>query len=384
MLNSKLNFKPCGSFCFSKDRNNLISVIPTLAYQLIDYSSQTIAPSPQFPKDWNPYSYALATELADDPLLLWKSPRVQLQKMIIEPLLKLQVEGWLNHSPPFLIVLDRIDECGEDSQRELVAMISDAMRVYYDRLPLLWLISSPREKRLEKVFTDEVPGWHRAELIKSQKSNQKMPEGFDGVKSLKGHVKSFFERLARLPRQFTQSKFIFRGIPTESKQLRRACIDNVPALRDALIFNQDALVETGAVPHRNPFEQFWYCFSYLETHNNLTEGLRFFFEDTLRNASGTTNRVLTHFMHLNSNMDSSISAQTFCNFLEMTKTNFYDVLDKLESLIIVPPPEAIADKPLEADDSFMTYLQSGIRIATQPRYFSNTADLVYQRVRRNT
>ncbi|KAF9448008.1 hypothetical protein P691DRAFT_653590, partial [Macrolepiota fuliginosa MF-IS2] len=128
------------AFFFSRpnERNKPKTVIPTLAYQLAVHCRG--------------FNASLTDQLAGDPQLLTKAPRIQLRKLIIEPLLALQTQEHERIKEPFMIILDGLDECeGEEPQLEFVSMISEAAQL--KNLPLLWLICSRPEAHLEYSFS---------------------------------------------------------------------------------------------------------------------------------------------------------------------------------------------------------------------------------------
>lgn len=65
---------------------------------------------------------------------------------------------------PMVIILDGLNECGEeDTQLEIVSMITEAIRLKQD-LPLLWLICSRPEAHLKYAFS-RIVDYGRKELI---------------------------------------------------------------------------------------------------------------------------------------------------------------------------------------------------------------------------
>jgi hypothetical protein len=120
-------------------RNNGDYLIPTLVSQLVD-TLEGIGP---FVED------RLCTRA-----LFTKKYQVQIQELLIKPLLTLKSNG----SPaakPRLIVIDGLDECqNPDAQCELLRVIAQAIRqVPY---PLRFLITSRPEARIMDVFNHDL------------------------------------------------------------------------------------------------------------------------------------------------------------------------------------------------------------------------------------
>jgi hypothetical protein len=130
-----------GSYFFSRvaNRNKLETVVPTLIYQLAES-----VPA---------YCSFIAARLAETPLLLRKSPPVQFRKLIVEPFAALHRQHPRN---PIVVILDGLDECeGEGAQRELIEMITNAIRSN-PALPLRWLIFSRPEAHLKHTFSQNL------------------------------------------------------------------------------------------------------------------------------------------------------------------------------------------------------------------------------------
>jgi hypothetical protein len=127
-----------GSYFFFRaaGRNKPNTVVLTLVYQL----------ATNVPK----YKTLIEHRLAKNPSLLENSLPVQFRKLIVEPFAVLQRE---RPRKPIVVILDGFDECeGEDAQREILDMITDAIRTNPD-LPLRWLIFSRPEAHLKNVFS---------------------------------------------------------------------------------------------------------------------------------------------------------------------------------------------------------------------------------------
>ncbi|KAF9448537.1 hypothetical protein P691DRAFT_775351 [Macrolepiota fuliginosa MF-IS2] len=120
------------SFFFSGTRNDPNKVFPTLAYQF----------AVRIPE----YKQIITAQLAHDPDILDKAPRLQFKKLIVEPFVLLRSR------PRVLIILDGLDEClGNDMQCEIVELINEVV-CSPTPLPLLWMICSRPEPHLTYLF----------------------------------------------------------------------------------------------------------------------------------------------------------------------------------------------------------------------------------------
>ncbi|KXN84679.1 hypothetical protein AN958_12057 [Leucoagaricus sp. SymC.cos] len=130
-----------GAAFFSRpnERNKFKTVIPTIAYQL----------AASFPA----YENLLSNLIARDLTLLRKTPRIQLKKLIIEPFSALKLQNHPITHKPLLILLNGLVEChGLKGQRELVEMIGEVIQLKVDLL-FLWLICSRPEPNLKCLLS---------------------------------------------------------------------------------------------------------------------------------------------------------------------------------------------------------------------------------------
>jgi hypothetical protein len=120
-------------------RNNGDYLIPTLVSQL----ARTF-------KGMLPF---IDATIRENPTVFTKRYEVQLQELLIEPLLALQSNG-APTAKPRLIVIDGLDECrNPDAQCELLRAIAQAIRqVPY---PLRFLITSRPEARIMDIFNHD-------------------------------------------------------------------------------------------------------------------------------------------------------------------------------------------------------------------------------------
>jgi hypothetical protein len=128
------------AFFFSRanGRNDPKTVVPTIAYQLGVACAG--------------YKAIIAEIIANDPLVLKKSPRAQFTDLIAAPFLKLKKQDHQVTQEPLVIILDGLDECaGMDEQCEFIEVIREAMTM--KDLPLLWFIVGRPEPHLTYMFT---------------------------------------------------------------------------------------------------------------------------------------------------------------------------------------------------------------------------------------
>ncbi|KJA20974.1 hypothetical protein HYPSUDRAFT_764046 [Hypholoma sublateritium FD-334 SS-4] len=123
-------------FFFRTDatRNTVDSLVPTIAYQIIQLIPQT--------KD------IITQAIESNPLIFEQSLEMQLNVLIIEPLLRLQSPGsnW-----KLLLIIDGLDECsGDQNQMNLVRTIARLLRTRNS--PFIVLFGSRRENHILMAF----------------------------------------------------------------------------------------------------------------------------------------------------------------------------------------------------------------------------------------
>lgn len=123
------------AFFFSRTRkqNDPSRVFISIAYQLAVRNEQ--------------YRHLVTSQLVTDLGLLQKDIRTQFKKLLIIPLSALKLEKKL------LIIVDGLDECrGDDAQREIIRLISDAAKS--SSLPAIWMICSRPEYHIKHTFSN--------------------------------------------------------------------------------------------------------------------------------------------------------------------------------------------------------------------------------------
>ncbi|KAG6914142.1 hypothetical protein DXG01_002230, partial [Tephrocybe rancida] len=127
--------KLAASFFFNSARPKYASityVVPTLALQL--------ALSPL--RGFRPH---LAKALHEDPFINCRSFPTQVERLLLEPLRSVSA------TPPFLVVIDALDQCeGEENQREVLAQLARIVRA--PRSPLRFIVTSTNAPHLHRAF----------------------------------------------------------------------------------------------------------------------------------------------------------------------------------------------------------------------------------------
>ncbi|KAF9479900.1 hypothetical protein BDN70DRAFT_932224 [Pholiota conissans] len=123
-------------FLFRADstRNTLKSLVATLAYQLILAIPET--------------SDDILGTIDRDPLIFEQAIGLQLQELIIHPLIRLP----MHLRRQFVVLIDGLDECiNPDHQSDLINVLGDVYRSGED-IPVKFLIASRREPVIENAF----------------------------------------------------------------------------------------------------------------------------------------------------------------------------------------------------------------------------------------
>ncbi|KAF8955810.1 hypothetical protein BDZ97DRAFT_250781 [Flammula alnicola] len=125
-----------GSFFFARmaaGRNTSECLFPAIAYQLASADRPTIR-------------NAVEEKIKDDPAISKKNMKLQLEKLIIEPLRLLDPS-----TSPLIVVIDGLDECqGETAQKEIVQLLGSLSR--YKHLPIKFILTSRPEPWIQHEF----------------------------------------------------------------------------------------------------------------------------------------------------------------------------------------------------------------------------------------
>jgi hypothetical protein len=128
---------PLASFFFFRTdptRNSTASFIATLVYQLIQLIPQV--------------QDEIFGIIENNPLIFSQSLKSQLEKLIIQPLLRVRehFKGF------FVILIDGLDECIERAhQADLIKLLGTISR--FGIIPVIFLVASRREPQIEAAFT---------------------------------------------------------------------------------------------------------------------------------------------------------------------------------------------------------------------------------------
>ncbi|KXN83298.1 hypothetical protein AN958_01631 [Leucoagaricus sp. SymC.cos] len=118
------------------------------------------------------YGLLLEEIVRNDPGLVTKSLRVQVQKLLIEPILALlsRTAEVVHHRA--LIIVDGLDEAnGHDTQCEILRLISQ-ITLDYPTLPLLWAVFSRPELHIKYVVQELQDLWWEIPLVLSSDTHR--------------------------------------------------------------------------------------------------------------------------------------------------------------------------------------------------------------------
>ena len=114
-------------------RNTLRRFVATVAYQLAQ-NDPSLAPS-------------IGQAMSTDALLLSKSSKTQLEKLIIEPLRS-------GDSPrPWSVLIDGLDECDAEGQTAILEVLLPTLLSCLSSLPITIFIASRQEPHIENMFS---------------------------------------------------------------------------------------------------------------------------------------------------------------------------------------------------------------------------------------
>jgi hypothetical protein len=309
------------SYFFSRTagRNRLETVVPTIVFQLA-----TTVPE---------YRSLIGHQLAENPLLLRQSPPVQFRDLIVEPFATLQRQ---HPREPIVIILDGLDECeGEDAQREILEMITNAVRSNPD-LPLRWLIFSRPEAHLKNAFSrNKTCG--REELVIDAECRQ----------DVERYVKDRLVVIKNTYNDVTPADW-----PPQNKL--QELLDAVSGL---FIFASTCLNCIGDSDEADPPSQLDSLLTFIRrchgvVSRNPLAALDLLYSRILEKIPyivyETTKQILAYMCHRNK-LDKKTwlgSAQALSNFLRLDQHVFYKATRGLHSVMAMPDPEDAANSKL--------------------------------------
>ncbi|KAJ3572231.1 hypothetical protein NP233_g3217 [Leucocoprinus birnbaumii] len=323
-----------GVFFFSRPnhRSDPDVVIPTLVYQL----------ALLFPD----YRQIISRRLSEDPTLLSRSRRSQFKELIIDPLLALPSHKRI------LIVIDGLDECSSrEAQCELVEMISHY--AYQEQsLRLCWMICSRPEPHLVVAFSSP----SSVAVCKREKLEINDIEGQSDARCILEHGFAAIKR--RYPDQLTADW------PDE---------DDVHFIASRVMGHLGVasfLIRfIGDMEYDDPSGQLQVCLRFLKgaggsAESNPLHALDLLYSqilsDIAQNILSDTQRILGVFIfHSNENIHRNRSRVALddnvarlpvivhANFLGLTQAAFYRALQRLHSLVFVPPASESEEKSIQ-------------------------------------
>ncbi|KAF9553745.1 hypothetical protein CPC08DRAFT_672891 [Agrocybe pediades] len=155
-------------------RNHIRHFFPTIAYQICIAIPQA-------------RNY-IAAVIERDPLILKKSLSIQLDSLLINPLLHLMNTGMLDASGRYCIVIDGLDECVDKKARcELLEILMSA--VTRTNLPFVFFISSRPEYDITSIINSPNPSNISSRLYLDEKYlpnadiRQYLHDNFDTIKA---------------------------------------------------------------------------------------------------------------------------------------------------------------------------------------------------------
>ncbi len=318
-------------------RSNPLRVIPTLAYQLAIR---------------DPYYKQLIThQLASDPSVLHATLRVQFQKLIVKPF---SLRPQTPNIKSYIIILDGLDECkDEDAQCELVELINDSVQKH--NLPLIWLVCSRPEPHIKYTFSqlEYSLTCDREELLIDAEARADVElflrESFQKIRLR-------YRSIISTPEGTTwPSETIFDKISQTSSGYFAFSSTVVRVIGDRTVGNPD--VQLIALVN---------MFQGLDKIglNNPLQALDIFY-------SRIISRVPEHILPATikilgicargepHNGDKVLSAENFWLFLRIKSGAFYHALEKLHSVLRIPPPEDAQSESLSFyHKSFSDYLEN--------------------------
>jgi hypothetical protein len=309
------------SYFFSRTagRNKLETVVPTIVFQLA-----TTIPE---------YRSLIGHQLAENPLLLRQSPPVQFRELIVEPFMTLQRQ---HPREPIVIILDGLDECeGEDAQREILEMITNAVRSNPD-LPLRWLIFSRPEAHLKNAFSRNMLCGREELLIDAE-------------------CREDVERYVR--DRLVQIKNTYDDVTPAEWPPQNKLQELLDAVSGLFIFASTCLNCIGDPDEADPPSQLDSLLSFMRrsqgvVSRNPLAALDLLYSRILEKIPltvyETTKRILAYMSHRNQldRVPCLHSAQVLGNFLRLDQHGFYKAVRGVHSVMGIPEPDDAAESQL--------------------------------------
>ncbi|KAF9449952.1 hypothetical protein P691DRAFT_811407 [Macrolepiota fuliginosa MF-IS2] len=315
------HFHLSATFFFSQEdgRDDHLRVIPTLVYRLAVKHSG--------------YRELLVEILQTDSTILKTTLSVQFEELIVGPFAKLKTEQPI---VPLLIVLDGLDECkSEVAQCEFIRLIDQYTRQHPES-PLRWVICSRPEAHLKRLFpkVDLNSACKREGLI------------VDDAEAKRDVYLVLRDGLAEIRTRWPEMFDVKRGEtwPPEDQLQQLAKI----AL-GLFILASTIIKFVGDDRRKNPQEQFKTCVNFLTNSTSLSgnsplDTLDLLYQRILAQVPPSDLVIAKRILNLLILYPPGFRTHRFVvehvsNFLCLTRGTLYRVLDRMHSVLDIPPVE---------------------------------------------
>ncbi|KXN81418.1 hypothetical protein AN958_04738 [Leucoagaricus sp. SymC.cos] len=364
---AKQDGQPCAAYFFGRSNtpDNPLNVIPSLTLQ--------------FRKQIQVYEDFIQDRLSSDPQIFQKTIQTQFKELIFDPFRDTLVRKSLPH--PIIIILDGIDQCpelksnepeGKDTQRDFIKLLNyhDGSLSEVHTAPLLWIVSSR-------------PEWHIKQMLR--------PGGI-GDKFFQHHVTDDEENLLQDVRTLVQDGLgkikqkyedsVPKDWPSEGY------IDNVAEASSPLFsVAMSALQFIGDGERHDPVVglETYLDFVHMASDKTIVAAPLSSFEATDELYRGMLRDVPSE--HLSNLMavlclrtlytGKGLSACLEANILGLEHSLFYAALDRMHSIIRVPPLDVADEQEITFyHPSFLDFLKDPKR----PRRFASNFKRSYSTV----
>jgi hypothetical protein len=286
-----------------------------------------------------------------DPTIPQKSMKHQFSKLIIEPWKGSETFG---DDRTRLILIDGLDECdSEQAQCELVRLIASFVRDH-PKLPLLWVVSSRPEYHLKAVF--ERPGSNSTFMI------QEVP--IDGSEARKDVEKYLYHAFEKIRDDFSDI------VPSRWPTSRQFLV--VAKAAKGLFAYAATVVRFVGEGHvyGDPVTQLETVISILTHHTSkkdqdnpldALDALYTYILSTIPTTMTSTLHLTLGFYFLKGNA-TSLPLLLTANILGIRQNVMYHTLQRLHSILDIPPPQEAHKKSLGFfHKSFADYLMDKSR-----------------------
>ncbi|KAF9454550.1 hypothetical protein P691DRAFT_754481 [Macrolepiota fuliginosa MF-IS2] len=326
-------------FFFSDDekRSDPLRLIPSLAYQLAVLNEH--------------YKRALTHLLANDPAILYAALHLQFQKLIIDPFSLLVSHPEQATECPYLIVVDSLDECSdEQAQCKLVQLINDAAQ--RNNLPLIWLVCSRPESHIKRTFSKPDSGiiCNREELIIDDETREDVEQ----------YLRHSFKEI------YTSYSDVIT-VPRDGCWPPQDVFDIISQASSGLFVFASTVIRVAGDPNvGDPDAQLKSLSGMLKGLNqigiqNPLQALDIFYTRILSKVVDSHLPIVIHFLGF-CLYSYGHTVQGIASLYPIERGVFYSTMQKLHSVVKVPPPEDTAEKFISIyHKSFRDYLEDPCR-----------------------